>query len=108
LAKTKRDRLVGARSKPDTLGRILTRPFRVNGDLFINAEADGEIRVEVRSAIRDKPLTAWTADDCIPFTGDDLMTPVRWGDKSLSELRGDLVRLRFQLKDAVLFSFDIR
>ena len=64
--------------------------------------------MEVRSAIRDEPLAGWTADDCISFTGDDLMTPVRWGDKSLSKLKGELVRLRFQLKDAVLFSFDIR
>ena len=108
LAKTKRDRLFGARSKPDTLGRILTRPFPVNGDLFINAQAKGEIRVEVRSAIRDKPFSEWTARDCSAFSGDELDAPIHWGDKRLSDLKGKVVRLRFQLEDASLYSFDFR
>ena len=108
LAKTKLDRLIGARSKTDTLGRILTRPFPIKCDLFINAEAKGEIRVEVRSAIRDKPLVGWTAKDCAPFTGDELDEPIRWGGKRLSDLKGKVVRLRFQLQDAILYSFDLR
>jgi hypothetical protein len=108
LATTKLDRLIGVSSLPDTSGRILTRPIRVEGDLFINAEAKGEIRVEIRSAIRDEPVEGWTANECIPYTGDELDAPIRWGDKSLKDLTGKLVRLRFQLEDATLFSFDIR
>jgi hypothetical protein len=108
LATTKRDRLIGVQSIPDTLGRVLTRPIPVKGDLFINAHANGEIRVEIRSAVRDEPLAGWTANDCIPFSGDELDATIRWGDKSLKDLRGKLVRLRFQLKEATLFSFDIR
>ncbi len=108
LATTKRDRLIGVSSLPDTSGRILTRPIRINGDLFINAQADGEIRVELRSPLRDEPLEGWTAEECTPFQGDDLDNPVRWGNKKLSELNGEIVRLRFQLEDAILYSFDIR
>ena len=107
LAKTKLDRLFGARSLPDMLGRILTRPFEVNGDLFINADADGEILVEVRSAIRDEPLEGWSFDDCTPFTGSKLNAPMNWGDKKLSDLNGKMIRLRFQLKDGTLFSFNM-
>ena len=94
--------------RTDTSGRILTRPIRVNGDLFLNAQADGEIRVELRSPLRDEPLEGWTAEECTPFQGDDLDNPVRWGTKKLSELNGEIVRLRFQLKDATLYAFDIR
>jgi len=108
LATTKKDRLIGVTSLPDTSGRILTRPLKINGDLFINAQADGEIRVEVRSAIRDEPLEGWTAEECTPFRGDNLDSPVQWGNKKLSELKGEIVRLRFQLKDATLYAFDIK
>ena len=89
------------------LGRILTRPFEVKGDLFINADAEGEILVEVRSAIRDEPLEGWSFNDCIPFTGSELNAPMNWGDKKLSDLNGKMVRLRFQLKDGTLYSFNM-
>ncbi len=108
LAKTKRDRLIGMRALPDTLGRVLTRPIQVYGDLFINAKAKGEIRVEVRSAIRDELLDGWTFADCTPFAGDDLNAPIRWGNKTLRQLQGHIVRLRFQLRDAELFAFDLK
>ena len=107
LAMTKTDRFFGARSLPDTLGRILTRPFEVNGDLFINADAEGEIRVEVRSAIRDEPLDGWGVEDCTPFNGSALDAPINWNGKKLSDLKGQIIRLRFQLRDGTLYSFNI-
>lgn len=108
MATTKRDRLIGVRSLPNSPGRVLTRPIVVNGDLFINAQVKGEVRVEVRSAIRDEPLVDWTADVCTPFSGDELDASICWGDKRLSDLKGKVVRLRFQLEDATLYSFDMR
>ena len=108
MAKTKLNRLFGARSLPDTVGRILTRPIKVNGDLFINAESEGTIQVEVRSVDNDKPLDGWSAEDCEPFKGNEINEHVYWGNKTLSDLKGSVVRLRFQLKDATLYSFDIR
>jgi hypothetical protein len=108
LATTKRDRLFGVKSIPDTSGRILTRPLTVNGDLYINARAKGDVRVEIRSAVRDEPLEGWTADDCTLFKGDELDYEVRWGNKKLSDLNGKNIRLRFQLNNAVLYAFDIR
>ncbi|WP_339925635.1 hypothetical protein [uncultured Cyclobacterium sp.] len=107
IATTKLDRLFGARSQVDTVGRILTRPFRVNGDLFINADAAGEIRVEVRSAIRDEPLEGWRVEDCTPFRGSGLNTQISWGNKKLSDLKGKKVRLRFQLNNGTLYSFNV-
>ncbi|MEN8193795.1 MAG: hypothetical protein ABFS12_13315 [Bacteroidota bacterium] len=108
LATTKLDRLIGVKSIPDTLGRILTRPIKINGDLYINAKVDGEIRVEIRSAVRDESVEGYTAEECIPFNGDELNASISWEDKSLKDLKGNIVRLRFQLKDAELYSFDIR
>ena len=79
----------------------------MDGDLFINADAAGEIRVEVRSAIRDEPIEGWTAEDCNPFTGSGLNRPISWGNKKLSDLKGETIRLRFTLKDGTLYSFDV-
>lgn len=107
MAKTKKDRLFGARSKQDTIGRILTRPIKINGDLFLNAEIEGTIKVEVRSVIEDEALDGYTADDCMLINGDNLNIPVRWGNKSLSDLKGKKIRLRFELNDATLYSFNI-
>jgi hypothetical protein len=107
LATTKRDRLIGARSIPGNGSRLLTRPIPITGDLAINARATGEIRVEVRSSIRDEPIEGWTLDDCTPITGDKVYAPVRWGGKSLRNLKDQVVRLRFHLSDASLYSFDL-
>jgi len=106
LATTKLDRLIGARSKADTLGRILTRPLSVSGDLWMNAQAKGSIRVSVHTE-DDQPMSGWSAEDCTPFVGDDLNALVRWGDKHLADLCGYTVRLRFHLRDAVLYSFEL-
>ncbi len=106
LATTKLDRLIGARAKSDTLGRLLTRPLPVSGDLWLNAQATGSIRVSVHTA-DDQPMSGWSAEDCTPFAGDELNAPVRWGGKRLRDLSGQTVRLRFHLRDAVLYSFDL-
>jgi len=107
IATTARDRLLGVESKPGALGRLLTRPMEVTGDLWVNAQASGAIRVSIH-AVDDRPLPGWSADDCQPFTGDALDAETRWGDKHLSDLQGQMVRLRFHFEDARLFSFDLR
>jgi hypothetical protein len=65
LAKTKIDRLFGARSIKGEISRILTRPFEVTGDLYLNTEMNGSLSVEVRSAEDDEPLKGYAATDCV-------------------------------------------
>ncbi|MEN8194747.1 MAG: hypothetical protein ABFS12_18145 [Bacteroidota bacterium] len=109
MATTKLNRLVGVRDIPGESGRLLTRPIKVSGDLFVNANIKGELRVELRSAKRDEAIKGFTADDCTPITGDYLNAEVKWGDKKLSDLKGEIVRVRFQLKDGVeIYSFDVK
>jgi hypothetical protein len=106
LATTKIDRLVGARSAPGENGRILTRPLTVHGDLWINAQAEGSIRVQVVT-VADEIVKGFDAPDCIPFSGDALHHKVMWGSKSLTELKGRALRLRFFLAGATLYSFEL-
>lgn len=107
VATTQRDRLVAVEAKPGDYGRLLTRPIEVRGSLWINAEAKGSIRVSVHD-VNDRPLPGWSEEDCSPFSGDQLEAELKWGDRTLEDLHGQIVRLRFHLDEAKLFSFDLR
>ena len=39
------------------------------------------------------------------FTGDSVALDVRWGGRSIDELKGKVIRLEFQLRDADLYTF---
>jgi hypothetical protein len=89
-------------------GELLTRPFRFQGERlvlnFITA-AKGAVRVELQDQ-DGKPLEGLTLADCPPLQGDAVDQSVTW--KPSADLRkwaGKPVRLRFELKDADLFSF---
>jgi len=107
LATTPINRLVAVQSKAEQNSRLLTRPFTAKGDLFINANASGEIRVEV-TTLNDEPLPGWSSRECTPFTGDRVEQKVTWGEHSLAELHGKILRLRFHLDQAILYSFEIK
>ena len=106
FATTPKDRLFGMRSIPGQKSRFLTRPIKIDGHLWLNAHAKGQIRVQVRT-VTDEPIEGWTEKDCTPFTGNELAGLLQWGKKSLDQLSGQTVRLRFLLDNAEMYTFDI-
>lgn len=100
---------------PRSGGVVCTRLIRWPGDkLLVNCDAShlanksdpnsGFLKVRVVDAGR-KPLKGFDYDDCVPFTGDSTHHEVKWKDKSIAELKGQVVRLEFQLKMADLYTF---
>ena len=89
-------------------GEVVTRPIVFEGDnLTVNfsASAAGDIRVELQN-IHGVPIPGFTLEDNVELLGDDLERRVRWKDNpDLAALKGVPVRLRFQLADADLYSF---
>jgi hypothetical protein len=85
---------------------IVTRPVRFRGGhLFVNAEAAGEIRVEIRDAA-GKVIAPFTAAQCEPVRGDSTKHRVRWqSPASLRDLSGQSVRFRFELTRSRLYAF---
>ena len=76
-------------------------------ELTLNLEAPvGAVTVQILDP-DGKPLRGFTRKDCQPISGDSFTAPVRW-KKSLSNLQGKSVRLEFFLKDARLYSFELR
>lgn len=88
-------------------GEMVTRPLRFQGkELVLNfsTSAAGSLRVEIQDA-ENQPIPGFRLDDCPEIIGDKIRQVVRWADGSdLSRLEGRVVRLRFAMKDADLFS----
>jgi hypothetical protein len=88
-------------------GVIITRPFVLEGKkLVLNADAsDGYIRVGILD-LSEKPLAGFGTKKAIAVTSDSVEHVAGWeGNPDLSVLAGQVVRLRIEMKEAKLFSF---
>ena len=92
-------------------GEFITRPLIFEGDdLSINfsGSAGSTVRVEIQDML-GYAIPEFSMDKCEEIFGDDLERVVSWqSDYALGNLAGTPVRLRFQLKDADLYSFQFR
>jgi len=89
-------------------GQLVTKPLKFDGSqLAINfsTSAAGSIRVELQNSA-GKPVPGFTLDDCNEQFGDELDRVMSWkSGTDVSQLSGKAVRMRFELKDADLYSF---
>ncbi len=88
-------------------GELLTKPLIFSGnqlEINFSTSAGGSLRVEMQDQ-DGKPIPGFSLDECHLQYGDQLDRVVVWKTGSdLSEFAGGPVRLRFQLKDADLYS----
>lgn len=88
-------------------GSMTTVPFTYTGDhLVLNyaTSGAGEIRVELQDA-EGNLLPGFSMEDCDMLIGDRIDGDVSWhGQKSLSRYIGKPVRLKFQMRDADIYS----
>ena len=88
-------------------GQLTTRPLMVaGGRLEINyrARPGGYVRIEIQDA-EGQPLTHFSAADCDPLQGDEIAKLVTWNTDGNGPFSARPVRVRFEVKDADLFSF---
>ena len=89
-------------------GELLTKKLTVSKDaryLFVNAQARGSLRVELIDE-HGAPIEGFTAEDCIPFTGDSTKAMIQWKNGTdVSFLKNKIFRIRFLAEDAQLFAF---
>ena len=105
LAKLRKEGFISMHGPPG--GGVLCTKLILwpGGPLIVNADAgQGELRVQVSDEHR-KVMPGYTYDAAGAFTGDSTTYEVRWGGKSLDELKGCALRLEFFLKDADLYTF---
>jgi hypothetical protein len=92
-------------------GEMVTRRVRFEGDrLMLNysTSAAGSLRVELQDA-DGKPLPGFTLSECDEIYGDQIERTVSWNHRQdVGDLQGQILRLRFVLRDADLYSFAFR
>jgi hypothetical protein len=88
-------------------GTLVTKPVTFTGRrlvLNVSTSAAGSVRVEIQNS-DGQPLPGFALTDCQEVYGDDLAHEVTWqGHPDLGTLAGQSVRLRFEVKDADVFS----
>jgi hypothetical protein len=106
LATLKLDRFICLEAKGDEWGTIITKPFKLEGKkLQVNVSGD-EFRVEVLSR-KDEPILGFSADEATTYMNiDELRLAPAWNN-SLSTLNGRVIRLKFHLRNAKLYSFQV-
>jgi hypothetical protein len=89
-------------------GQLTTKSLIAPGgrlSLNVAAHDGGQARVEVLDG-DTQPLPGLGLKDCVPVKGDAIDQDVRWkSGADVSQLAGQVVRLRVELKNADLFSF---
>ena len=105
LAKIRREGFLSM-GIPEVGGVVVTRRVTwPGGDLRVNADSQGEMRVRVSDERRDS-IAGFDYKDCVPFTGNRVSHAVAWRGHSLDELKGRDLRLEFYFARAGdLYSF---
>jgi hypothetical protein len=91
----------------DAEGWLEMRPLRTSGrQLILNADASkGRLVVDLLDR-EGRPLSGYSADDCVAIDTDSVRHRVRWTGQE--KLPADApVRLRFRLRNTSLYSFKI-
>lgn len=93
-------------------GRLTTRPLRFSGGqltINVSTSAAGGVRVELQDAASGAPIPGRSLEDCPEIIGDQIERAVSWkGGGDVSAFAGRPVRLRFELRDADLYSLRFR
>jgi hypothetical protein len=91
-------------------GSMLTKPLTFAGkalEINYRTSAAGSVRVEIQDA-DGHPFPGFAAADCPEIIGDQIDRIVTWSGSDLAALAGRPVRLRFELRDADLYSIRFR
>jgi hypothetical protein len=92
-------------------GEMVTKPLRFEGTrmlLNFSTSAAGGIRVEIQDAA-GKPLPGFSLAESQETIGNEIERAARWNEgEDVSKLSGQIVRLRFVMRDADLFALQFR
>ncbi len=94
----------------DEPGTVVTKPFKLEGSrLEVNVDAQAG-RVQVELLDENGPISGFSGKDAPEYRAvDDLRLKPAWKDnKDLSALKGKVVQIRFRLRNARLYAFQIQ
>jgi len=105
LARLRLDGFVSADADADG-GTLTTKAIVCSGrTLRVNVDAPrGEVRAELLDEAGE-PIEGYDLACCLPYTGDSISAPLMWHGRGTEGLIDRPVRIRFDLKNAQLYSF---
>ncbi len=106
LARLREDGYMAVEAESE--GEFWTQPATFTGSrLLLNCWGLTGARVRVELSDRaGKPLPGYALSECDPLMGEHLWSPVTWAGRSdVSALRGQLIRIRFELHRVRLHGF---
>jgi len=102
------DGFVSVHGPANDSAELITKPFTFQGsalNLNFATSAAGSMRVEMQTAA-GQPIPGFSLEECHELFGDSVERTVAWENGSdVSLLSGKEVRMRIQLSDADLYSF---
>ncbi len=88
-------------------GSLVTKPLTFAGSgLTINFQSHegGAVRVELQDA-KGEALPGFALTDCKALAGDEIKQSVSWAGGNLASVAGQTIRIRFEVRNADVYSF---
>lgn len=95
----------------DIAGEWITTEIKVpegTGNLIVNANIIGNMRVEVFDAATGEPVNGLTLGNSIEVTGDKTNFIMKWKNDTFEKAAGYKVRLRFVVTNGKIYSFSFK
>ena len=94
----------------EELGTVVTKPFKLEGKkLQVNVDASrGDLSLEILDADGNR-RQGFSGSRAPTYRGiDELRFEPTWPDRDLSELEGEIIQLKFNMRNAKLYAFQIK
>lgn len=107
-AEVPKGRFAGLQTTDRTIGSLTLRRFNCHApEITVDASVWGRLRAELRDPY-DRPLSGYELNSCSPITGDSHRHVLRWEEGKTSEpYQWDVVSLRVEIEDGMLYSIEI-
>ena len=107
VAEAPKGRFAGLRPPDRTIGRLTLKRFNQSAaQITVDADIRGRLQAELRDPY-GRPLPGFELNSCLPVTGDSSSHVLTWeGGTTSAEYRYDVVALRIEIEDGVLYSVE--
>jgi hypothetical protein len=108
VADAPKGRFAGLSTTDRAIGALTLKRFNHTAErITVDADINGRLQAELRDPY-GRPLEGFALNDCAPVVGDAPEHVLRWADgKTSAEYRYDVVSLRIEVEDGVVYSVEV-
>ncbi len=108
VADAPKGRFAGLATTDRVIGALILARFNQGAErITVDAEVRGRLQAELRDPY-GRPLPGFELNSCLPISGDSRSHVLTWeGGKTSAEYRYDVVSLRVEIEDGVVYSIGV-